>query len=192
MLGGAGWVQRGGLQPTPALGYATPPALGGGGAVRPSSLSCSSSRLPPLCCPRRRGPMRSMTRCGRSPAVALPGLHRRTVADSNAEVSVQMRGIIREKLQQGETPDQIKASLSRVTARVFGATAHARLHAGRVADADSGAHRRFRHRRHSAAELAASRRRRTAAHTRGSAPRTADDERLERELEEFRREGAHG
>ncbi|MGN6359938.1 MAG: cytochrome c-type biogenesis protein, partial [Thermomicrobiales bacterium] len=32
-----------------------------------------------------------------------------TVADSNAEVSVQMRGIIREKLQQGETPDQIKA-----------------------------------------------------------------------------------
>lgn len=30
-----------------------------------------------------------------------------TVADSNAEISVQMRGIIREKLQAGETRDQI-------------------------------------------------------------------------------------
>ncbi|MFN8517091.1 MAG: cytochrome c-type biogenesis protein [Chloroflexia bacterium] len=32
-----------------------------------------------------------------------------TVADSNAQVSVQMRGIIREKLEAGETPEQIKA-----------------------------------------------------------------------------------
>jgi cytochrome c-type biogenesis protein CcmH len=32
-----------------------------------------------------------------------------TVADSNAEVSVQMRGVIRQKLEAGETPDQIKA-----------------------------------------------------------------------------------
>jgi cytochrome c-type biogenesis protein CcmH len=31
-----------------------------------------------------------------------------TVADSNAPVSVQMRGVIREKLEAGETPDQIK------------------------------------------------------------------------------------
>jgi cytochrome c-type biogenesis protein CcmH len=32
-----------------------------------------------------------------------------TVADSNAEVSIQIRGIIRQKLQEGETPDQIRA-----------------------------------------------------------------------------------
>jgi cytochrome c-type biogenesis protein CcmH len=32
-----------------------------------------------------------------------------TVADSNAEVSVQMRGVIRQKLEAGESPDQIKA-----------------------------------------------------------------------------------
>lgn len=32
-----------------------------------------------------------------------------TVADSNAPVSVQMRGIIRQKLEAGESPEQIKA-----------------------------------------------------------------------------------
>jgi cytochrome c-type biogenesis protein CcmH len=32
-----------------------------------------------------------------------------TVADSNAMVAVQMRGVIRQKLEAGETPDQIKA-----------------------------------------------------------------------------------
>jgi cytochrome c-type biogenesis protein CcmH len=32
-----------------------------------------------------------------------------TVADSNAQVSVQIRGIIRQKLEAGESPDQIKA-----------------------------------------------------------------------------------
>lgn len=32
-----------------------------------------------------------------------------TVADSNAEVSIQIRGVIRQKLEAGETPDQIKA-----------------------------------------------------------------------------------
>lgn len=32
-----------------------------------------------------------------------------TVADSHAPISVQMRGIIREKLEAGETPDQIRA-----------------------------------------------------------------------------------
>lgn len=32
-----------------------------------------------------------------------------TVADSNAAVSVQMRGVIRQQLEAGETPDQIKA-----------------------------------------------------------------------------------
>lgn len=32
-----------------------------------------------------------------------------TVADSNAAVAVQMRGVIRQKLEAGETPDQIKA-----------------------------------------------------------------------------------
>lgn len=32
-----------------------------------------------------------------------------TVADSNAAVSVQMRGVIRQKLEEGETADQIKA-----------------------------------------------------------------------------------
>lgn len=32
-----------------------------------------------------------------------------TVADSNAPLSVQMRGIIREKLEAGESPDQIRA-----------------------------------------------------------------------------------
>jgi len=32
-----------------------------------------------------------------------------TVADSNAAVSVQMRGVIRQKLEAGETADQIKA-----------------------------------------------------------------------------------
>ncbi len=32
-----------------------------------------------------------------------------TVADSNAPLSVQMRGIIREKLTNGESPDQIRA-----------------------------------------------------------------------------------
>jgi len=32
-----------------------------------------------------------------------------TVADSNAAVSVQMRGVIRQKLEAGETSDQIKA-----------------------------------------------------------------------------------
>jgi cytochrome c-type biogenesis protein CcmH len=32
-----------------------------------------------------------------------------TVADSNSAVAVQMRGVIRQKLEAGETPDQIKA-----------------------------------------------------------------------------------
>lgn len=32
-----------------------------------------------------------------------------SVADSNAPLSVQMRGIIREKLEAGESPDQIRA-----------------------------------------------------------------------------------
>jgi cytochrome c-type biogenesis protein CcmH len=32
-----------------------------------------------------------------------------TVADSNADVSIQIRGVIRQKLEAGETPDQIKA-----------------------------------------------------------------------------------
>jgi cytochrome c-type biogenesis protein CcmH len=34
-----------------------------------------------------------------------------TVADSNAAIAVQMRGVIRQKLEAGETPDQIKAYL---------------------------------------------------------------------------------
>src|SRR4051812_31503720 len=32
-----------------------------------------------------------------------------TVADSNAQISIQMRGLIRQKLEAGETPEQIKA-----------------------------------------------------------------------------------
>ena len=32
-----------------------------------------------------------------------------SVADSNAQVSVQMRGVIRQQLEAGENPDQIKA-----------------------------------------------------------------------------------
>jgi cytochrome c-type biogenesis protein CcmH len=116
-----------------------------------------------------------------------------TVADSNAEVSVQMRGIIREKLQQGETPDQIKAYfvarygesiLAQPPTRGFTLGVWLMPILALIAGLGIvGAVLRSWLRRGVGAPLP------TPA---VPAPRTADDERLERELEEFRREGAHG
>lgn len=44
-----------------------------------------------------------------SKGLRCPVCNGETVADSNAPISVQMRGIVREKLQAGESPDQIRA-----------------------------------------------------------------------------------
>jgi cytochrome c-type biogenesis protein CcmH len=116
-----------------------------------------------------------------------------TVADSNAEVSVQMRGIIREKLQQGETPDQIKAYFVARYGESILAEPPARgftlgvwlmpILALIVGLGIVGAVLRSWLRRGGGEPLPA---------PAVAAPRAADDERLERELEQFRRGGAHG
>ena len=116
-----------------------------------------------------------------------------TVADSNAEVSVQMRGIIREKLQQGETPDQIKAYFVARYGESILAEPPARgftlgvwlmpILALIVGLGIVGAVLRSWLRRGAGEPLSA---------PAVASPRAADDERLERELEQFRREGAHG
>ena len=116
-----------------------------------------------------------------------------TVADSNAEVSVQMRGIIREKLQQGETPDQIKAYFVARYGESILAEPPARgftlgvwlmpILALIVGLGIVGAVLRSWLRRGAGEPLSA---------PAVAAPRAADDERLERELEQFRQGGAHG
>jgi cytochrome c-type biogenesis protein CcmH len=121
-----------------------------------------------------------------------------TVADSNAQISVQMRGIIREKLQAGESRDQIiqyfvdrygegiLASPPRrgFTLGVWLAPIVALL-AGLVI---VGVVLRGWYRGRPD-QLAPGR----DETSRAPAPLPAgDDERLERELERFRREGARG
>ncbi|MGN6698320.1 MAG: cytochrome c-type biogenesis protein [Thermomicrobiales bacterium] len=116
-----------------------------------------------------------------------------TVADSNAEVSVQMRGIIREKLQQGETPDQIKAYFVARYGESILAEPPARgftlgvwlmpILALIVGLVIVGAVLRSWLRRGAGEPLSA---------PAVAAPRAADDERLERELEQFRQGGAPG
>jgi cytochrome c-type biogenesis protein CcmH len=121
-----------------------------------------------------------------------------TVADSQAPISVQMRGIIREKLQQGETRDQIiqyfvqrygVGILADPPARGFTLGVWVVpivvlvVGLGLVVAVLRG-------------WLRPPGRSAVAATPDGDArPATlpaADDERLERELERFRREGAHG
>lgn len=122
-----------------------------------------------------------------------------TVADSQAPISVQMRGIIREKLQQGETRDQIiqyfvqrygVGILADPPARGFTLGVWVVpivvlvVGLGLVVAVLRGWLR-------PPGRAAAV----TAAPDGDARPATlpaADDERLERELERFRREGAHG
>ena len=171
--------------------YATPPALGGGGGRRAILTILLILVLAAACCPRARGPMRWMTRCARSPSSCavrfVPG--RRWLIPTRKS-RCRFAASSGRSWRQGETPDQIKAYFVARYGEGILVTPDERLHARRLGHAGSRAGRRVGHRPGSACGAGYVAAWRSLSTPAVPAPRTADDERLERELAGFRRERA--